>query len=105
MSKYADRLLDNIPNTSVSVVLAKGDGVVAVPLTEDMESVRSILTALSPTLMTSQGSSLGKGIDAAISSFPSQSAQSDYIWLFTDGEETDSSLQTSLAHGNMDILK
>lgn len=94
---YADRLLDNIPNTSVSVVLAKGDGVVAVPLTEDMESVRSILTALSPTLMTSQGSSLGKGIDAAISSFPSQSAQSDYIWLFTDGEETDSSLQTSLA--------
>lgn len=93
---YAGRLLDNIPNTSVSVVLAKGDGVVAVPLTEDTESVRSILTVLSPTMMTSQGSSLGKGIETAITSFPPQSAQSDYIWLFTDGEETDSALQLAL---------
>ncbi|MBQ5384496.1 MAG: VWA domain-containing protein [Treponema sp.] len=95
-SSYARMLLDSIGNTSVSVVLAKGDGVVAVPQTEDKEAVLSILESLSPRLMTSKGTSLGKGIEAAISAFPSQSSQASFIWVFTDGEETDSSLASSL---------
>ena len=95
-SEYAKMLLVKIGNTSVSVVLAKGDGVVAVPQTEDRESVLSILDALSPRLMTSRGTSLGKGIEAAIMAFPSQSSQASCIWVFTDGEETDSSLSGAL---------
>ncbi len=95
-ASYAKLLLDKIGNTSVSVVIAKGDGVVAVPQTEDKEAVQSILNSLSPRLMTSKGTSLGKGIEAAINAFPSQSSQSACIWLFTDGEETDSALSNSL---------
>lgn len=93
---YAELLLEKIGNTSVSVVLAKGDGVVAVPQTEDKEAVFSIINSLSPRLMTSKGTSLGKGVQCAISSFPSQSSQASCIWLFTDGEETDSTLSDAL---------
>ncbi len=85
---YAEELLSQMEHTSVSVVLVKGDGTVAIPLTEDKEAILALLPNLSPALMTSQGSELGKGIEAAISSFPVQSSQAPYIWLFTDGEET-----------------
>lgn len=96
-SKYAQELLNHLDGAKVSVVIAKGEGSLAVPLTEDFFAVRTILQNLSPKLMTSVGTSLGKGINTAISSFPSQSSEANYIWLFTDGEETDNSLQDSLS--------
>lgn len=95
-ANYANELLDRMNGVSVSVVLAKGDGIVAVPLTEDAESIKSLLSVLSPTLMTSEGTSIGKGIKAGVSSFPQQSAQAAHIWVFTDGEETDGTLESSL---------
>lgn len=100
-TSYAKMLLEHMENVSVSVVLAKGDGVIAIPQTEDKESVNSLLASLSPKLMTSKGTSLGKGVEAAISSFPSQSSQASCIWLFTDGDETDDSLSGAL----MDSVK
>lgn len=93
---YAGALLDRMDGVAVSVVLAKGDGAVAVPMTEDKESVLGLLSCLSPSLMTSAGTSLGKGIAAAVQTFPVQSSQAGYIWLFTDGEETDGSLLPAL---------
>lgn len=95
-AEYASNLLDHMENISVSLVLAKGDGVVAIPLTEDKEAIRLLLSSLSPKLLTSVGSSLGSGIDAAISSVPEQFSSSASIWLFTDGEETDDALLSSL---------
>lgn len=97
---FANRLLDKMPNTSVSVVLVKGGATVAIPLTEDLESVRILLSNLSPKLMTAQGSSLGTGITAAINSFPTQSSETSIIWLFTDGEETDDGLTQALVSAN-----
>lgn len=96
VASYANELLDHLQGTSISVVLAKGNGIIAVPLTEDLEAIRSLLPSLSPLLMTAEGSSLGSGISMAINSFPTQSANSSCIWLFTDGEETDGTLLASL---------
>ena len=46
--------------------------------------------------MTSGGSSLGKGIEAALNAIPQGSAKSQYVWVFTDGDETDRRLEKSL---------
>jgi Ca-activated chloride channel family protein len=94
---YADQLLLRMNGTSVAVVLAKGDGIAAIPLTEDMSAVESLLSSLSPALMTAAGTSIGKGIMTAIHSFPANSAQAASIWVFTDGDETDNSLSSALA--------
>lgn len=96
-SEYAGALLDRMSGFSVSVVLAKGDGILAVPLTDDFGAVRSLIGALHPSLMTAKGSSPGKGVEVALSSFPGQSSEAPYIWLFTDGEETDAALSAALS--------
>ncbi|MBP3708781.1 MAG: VWA domain-containing protein [Treponema sp.] len=95
-ANYADMLLQRMDETLVSVTLAKGDGIVAVPLTEDVAAVQSLISALSPTLMSASGSSLGKGVQAAVQSFPSNAAQARHIWVFTDGDETDGGLSSVL---------
>jgi Ca-activated chloride channel family protein len=95
-AQYATMLLKNCPGVSISVVLAKGDGFIAVPLTEDTAMVDSLLKTLSPDLMTAPGTSLGKGVETAIRSFPQNSAQTDIILVFTDGDETDGLLENSL---------
>ncbi len=96
-ASYAENLLPYMKNTKISVVLAKGEGMVAVPLTEDVESIQGILECLSPKLMTSAGTSLGGGIKSAISSFPNQISEKSSIWVFTDCEETDKTLQNALS--------
>ena len=100
---YASSLLGNLPSSSFSAVLAKGDGFVAIPETEDTALLENMIQNLSPLLMTSSGSSLGKGIEAAIHAIPAQSAKEQHILVFTDGDETDngleSALETALSHG------
>ncbi len=93
---YAKILLAHTTETSVSVILAKGDGFTAVPLTEDSASVEELLDNLSPQLMTAPGTSLGKGLEAAIRSFPHNSSRAAVVWIFTDGDETDNALEPAL---------
>lgn len=94
--QYAEALLNAMKNPSVSIVLAKGDGILALPLTEDRSAMQMLLDSLSPTLMTASGSSIGRGIQAALSAFPHNSAQAARVWVFTDGDETDNALQAAL---------
>lgn len=93
---YAKGLMDHLDGSKISIVLAKGDGTLAVPLTDDYNFIRTAIDNLSPKLMTAAGSSLGSGIKAAVSSFPEQSSEASFIVLFTDCEETDSTLLASL---------
>ena len=95
-AEYARMLMTHMDGISISCILAKGDGVIAIPQTEDFASIYSLLDIISPSMMSSQGSSLGKGIEAALKSFPSASSKAPVIFLFTDGDETDSGLQTAL---------
>lgn len=92
---YAEKLLSKMSGISSSVVLAKGDGVVAIPLTEDRALIESLLEVLNPKLMTVPGSSLGKGILKATKTFPNNYSAAGRIWVFTDGEETDGQLESA----------
>lgn len=74
------------------VVLIKGEGVLAVPLTPDYSSVLSLLDALSPNLLTSTGTNLARGIGAAAASFSKDRDCAKFLILFTDGGEDSSSL-------------
>lgn len=93
---YANSLIEKLSGASFSAVLAKGDGFTAVPETEDALSVLSLIENLSPLLVSSAGSSLGKGIETAVNAVPQNSPKSQHIWVFTDGDETDNRLEKSL---------
>ncbi len=97
-SQYASILLNRLYENSrmhpaVSIVLSKGEGLLALPFSEDYYSAVSFFSSLSPSLMTAPGSNLGSGIRCAMRSFPSNHARYSTILLFTDGDETDSNLQ------------
>ena len=95
-SLYAKKLLSKMEGTPVAVVLAKGDGVAAIPLTDDSSMVESLLDVMSPNLMTVPGSSIGRGILRAKETFQTNFSSAGRIWVFTDGEETDSQLTSAL---------
>ena len=96
-SIYAKKLLAKMEGIPTSVVLAKGDGMASIPLTEDTAIIESLLDVMSPAMMTAPGSSLGKGIIAAAKTFPDNVSAAGQIWLFTDGEETDKQLSAALS--------
>jgi tetratricopeptide (TPR) repeat protein len=77
-------------------VIAKGDGMEIIPMTQDRAAVSSLLDVLSPSLMTLPGSSIGKGILKARDSIPENLSSAGRIWVFTDGEETDGQLSPAL---------
>lgn len=92
-SLYAKKLLSRMEGVSTSVVLSKGDGIAAIPLTEDTAIIESLLDVINPKLMTVPGTSIGKGILKAIQTFPANYSAAGHIWVFTDGEETDGQLE------------
>ncbi|MBN1615742.1 MAG: VWA domain-containing protein [Spirochaetales bacterium] len=89
---YARNLLASLPSLPVSVVIVKGSAHLAIPLTEDRRSVLSLLSILSPDLVTTSGSNIGAGITAALDSFPPLLESRKVILLCTDGGETRKSL-------------
>jgi len=93
---YAKKLLSKMEETPVSVVIAKGDGIAAIPLTDDSAMIESLLDVMSPGLMTVPGTSIGKGILKAKESFNTNFSSAGRIWVFTDGEETDGQLSSAL---------
>lgn len=94
-SVYAEKLLEKMDGTAASVVLAKGDGIAAIPLTQDAAIIESLLEVLSPDLSTAPGTSLAKGILKAKETFPTNYSSAGRIWLFTDCEETDGQLENA----------
>ncbi|MCQ2572479.1 MAG: VWA domain-containing protein [Treponema sp.] len=96
-SVFSKKLLSKFHETPVSVILCKGDGVTAIPLTEDYAQAESLLSSLSTSLMSAPGTNLGKGILAAKNSFPENISSSNHIWVFTDGEDKDNNLQQAFS--------
>ena len=95
-SIYAKKLLERMNGVPVSVVIAKGDGIAAIPVTDDSAMIESLLDVMSPSLMTVPGSSIGKGILKAKETFSTNFSSAGRIWVFTDGEETDGQLSAAL---------
>jgi len=89
---YASLLSSRLANVPFGVTLVKGTGALAVPMTQDRQALRDLLDSLSPSLLSSAGSSLASGIRAAAAAFPETDAASRKILLLTDGDETSGSL-------------
>lgn len=74
------------------LVLAKGDGVLSVPLSFEKHALYSTIDALSPLMLSSFGTNLEAGVLRALDSFGENRGNSKIIILCTDGGETSGSL-------------
>lgn len=78
-------LLRQAPGASFSLVAAKGDAVLLVPMTEDLEALDSALDYADPETMTAAGTDLGKGLRAGLGSFSPGSGTNRALLLLSDG--------------------
>ena len=80
------KLIDEMNNDKVGMVVFAGDAFTQLPITADYVSAKIFLNSISPKLIARQGTAIGSAIDLCIKSFNSESKASKAIVLITDGE-------------------
>lgn len=80
------KLMDNMVNDKVGLVVFAGDAFVQLPVTCDYVSAKMFLNSIKPDLIKTQGTAIGQALSLAVRCFGEQSEASRAIILITDGE-------------------
>lgn len=92
-AKYlADFIIKKHDGSAFGLVLAKGEGILSVPLTFEHNTIMEHISKLSPNLMTSSGTNLEQGVLKATNSFNEKRGNFNVIIVFSDGDETKGNL-------------
>jgi Ca-activated chloride channel homolog len=87
-SKMAiSRLIGNMMNDKVGLIVFAGDAFVQVPLTSDYSAARMILDNISTDLVPVQGTAIGRAIEMATRSFSRETSSSKVLIIISDGED------------------
>ena len=80
------KLIDDLGNDKVGLVVFAGDAYIQLPITTDYISAKMFLSSISPNLILTQGTAIGKAINLSVTSFTSDESTSKTIIILTDGE-------------------
>lgn len=80
------RLIDQLDNDRVGIVVFAGSAVTQVPLTSDRESARMILRTVNTNSVQIQGTSIASALERSIAGFRNTDGGSRVIILVSDGE-------------------
>ena len=80
------KLMDNMVNDKVGLVVFAGEAFIQLPITCDYVSAKMFLNAIKPELIKTQGTAIGSALSTSIRCFGEQSDASRAIILITDGE-------------------
>ena len=80
------KLMDNMVNDKVGLVVFDGEAFVQLPITCDYVSAKMFLNSIKPELIKTQGTAIGSALSTSIRCFGEQSETSRAIILITDGE-------------------
>ena len=83
-----ERLLDQLQNDRVALIVFAGTAFTQVPLTTDFALIKNVLRHLEPDDMPYPGSNLAGGLERALEVLAESQSNSRAIVLLTDGEET-----------------
>ena len=82
---YARLAIGKAPGAAFSLTAVKGEGLLLVPMSDDIEALNSGLAWAGPGVMTQAGTDLGSGIYTALASFSSLAARGKLILMLSDG--------------------
>jgi Ca-activated chloride channel homolog len=87
-SKMAiSRLIGNMTNDKVGLIVFAGDAFVQVPITSDYTAARMILDNISTDIVPVQGTAIGRAIELATRSFSRETSASKVLIIISDGED------------------
>lgn len=90
--QFLKKLSERLERSCCGIVLAKGGGILALPLTFEKNALIHTIDSISPDMFSSSGTNLEAGVICALNSFGSNRGNSKIIVLCTDGGETKGSL-------------
>lgn len=80
------KLTDGFTNDKVGLIVFAGDAFTQLPITSDYISAKMFLSSINPSMVTTQGTSIGAAINLATRSFTPNESSDKTIILITDGE-------------------
>jgi Ca-activated chloride channel family protein len=80
------RLVENLDNDKIGLIVFAGDAYTQIPVTTDYISAKMFLSAISPQMVPKQGTAIGSAIDLGMRSFTPGTGRSKAIVIITDGE-------------------
>ncbi len=106
-TQYAiQRLFEGLKSQErVGLIAFAGEAKVELPITSDYRMARSFADRLSPSMVSVQGTDVGKALDLALLSFTSMSDNSKVVILITDGEAHDSGVEAAAARAKAQGVK
>lgn len=80
------RLIDNLENDKIGLIVFAGDAYTQIPVTTDYISAKMFLSAIGPDLVPKQGTAIGSAIELGMRSFTPGEDKSKAMIIITDGE-------------------
>jgi Ca-activated chloride channel family protein len=80
------RLVDNLDNDKIGLIVFAGDAYTQIPVTTDYISAKMFLSTISPDMVPKQGTAIGAAISLGIRSFSPGEGTSKAMIIITDGE-------------------
>ena len=80
------RLVDNLDNDKIGLIVFAGDAYIQIQVTTDYISAKMFLSSINPNMVPKQGTAIGAAIDLGIRSFSPGEGKSKAMIIITDGE-------------------
>ncbi len=80
------RLVDNLSNDKLGLIVFAGDAYTQLPITSDHVSAKMFLSSINPGIVPTQGTAIGSAIQLATRSFSADESAGKAIVIITDGE-------------------
>ncbi len=80
------RLVDNLDNDKIGLVVFAGDAYTQIPITTDYVSAKMFLSTINPDMVPKQGTAIGAAINLGTKSFSPGEGKSKAMIIITDGE-------------------
>lgn len=84
--RMLSRLVDNLDNDQVGLIVFAGEAYTQLPITNDFVSAKMFLQSIDPRMVSLQGTAIGAAINLAVRSFTPNESSQKAIVLITDGE-------------------
>lgn len=94
--RLISRMVDQLHNDKVGMIVFAGDAFTQLPITSDYISAKMFLESINPSLITKQGTAIGAAINLAIRSFTPQEGVGRTIIIITDGENHEGGISEAL---------
>lgn len=80
------RLIDNLDNDKIGLIVFAGDAYTQIPITTDYISAKMFLSTINPDMVPKQGTAIGAAINLGMRSFSPGEDKSRAMIIITDGE-------------------